>query len=63
MDYGIGIPFYIDAWREVRAAEEAGFTHAWIYDSQLILNLTVSKLASMTSIASPVISCTKWDLL
>ena len=36
MDYGIGIPSYIDAWREVQAAEEAGFTHAWFYDSQLI---------------------------
>ena len=36
MDYGIGIPSYINAWREVKAAEEAGFTHAWFYDSQLI---------------------------
>ena len=25
MDYGIGIPSYIDAWREVQAAEAAGF--------------------------------------
>ena len=36
MDYGIGIPSYIDAWREVKAAEDAGFTHAWFFDSQLI---------------------------
>ena len=36
MDYGIGIPSYIDSWKEVVAAEEAGFTHAWFYDSQLI---------------------------
>ena len=36
MDYGILIPSYIDAWREVKAAEEAGFTHAWFADSQLI---------------------------
>ena len=36
MDYGIGIPSYIEAWREVKAAEEAGFTHAWFFDSQLI---------------------------
>ena len=36
MDYGILIPCYIDAWREVKAAEEAGFTHAWFADSQLI---------------------------
>ena len=36
MDYGIGIPSYIEAWREVKAAEEAGFSHAWFFDSQLI---------------------------
>ena len=36
MDYGIVIPTYIDMWREVQAAEEAGFTHAWFPDSQLI---------------------------
>ena len=36
MDYGVGIPSYIDAWREVKAAEEAGFTHAWFFDSQLL---------------------------
>lgn len=36
MDYGILIPCYIDAWREVKLAEEAGFTHAWFADSQLI---------------------------
>ena len=36
MDYGIGIPSYIDAWREVKAAEEACFAHACFYDSQLI---------------------------
>ena len=36
MDYGIGIPSYIEAWREVKAAEDAGFTHAWLFDSQLI---------------------------
>ena len=33
MDYGIGIPSYIEAWHEVKAAEEAGFTHAWFFDS------------------------------
>jgi 5,10-methylenetetrahydromethanopterin reductase len=36
MDYGIVVPTYIDMWREVQAAEEAGFTHAWFPDSQLI---------------------------
>ena len=36
MDYGIVVPTYIEMWREVQAAEEAGFTHAWFPDSQLI---------------------------
>lgn len=45
MDYGIGIPSYIEAWREVRAAEEAGFTHAWFYDSQLIYSDVWSTMA------------------
>ena len=36
MDYGIAIPSYINAWKDVQAAEKAGFTHAWFYDSQLI---------------------------
>ena len=36
MDYGIVVPTYIDMWREVQAAEEAGFSHAWFPDSQLI---------------------------
>ncbi len=36
MDYGIVVPTYIDMWREVQAAEEAGFSHAWFPNSQLI---------------------------
>ncbi|MBK32314.1 MAG: LLM class F420-dependent oxidoreductase, partial [Chloroflexi bacterium] len=52
MDYGIGIPSYIDAWREVQAAEEAGFSHAWFYDSQLIYSdvwATMALAAEKTS--------------
>ena len=45
MDYGIAIPSYIDAWREVQAAEEAGFTHAWFYDSQLIYSDVYATMA------------------
>jgi 5,10-methylenetetrahydromethanopterin reductase len=45
MDYGIAIPSYIDAWREVTAAEEAGFTHAWFYDSQLIYSDVYATMA------------------
>ena len=36
MDYGIAIPSYINAWKDVQVAEKAGFTHAWFFDSQLI---------------------------
>ena len=45
MDYGIGIPSYIDAWRKVQAAEAAGFTHAWFYDSQLIYSDVYATMA------------------
>ena len=45
MDYGIGILSYIDAWREVQAAEAAGFTHAWFYDSQLIYSDVYATMA------------------
>ena len=36
MDYGLLVPTYIDMWKEVVRAEQAGFTHAWFPDSQLI---------------------------
>ena len=45
MDFGIAFPSYIDAWREVRAAEEAGFTHAWFFDSQLIYSDVYATMA------------------
>lgn len=36
MQYGLLVPTYVDMWKEVQAAEEAGFSHAWFPDSQLI---------------------------
>ena len=36
MEYGIAFPSYINAWKDVQAAEKAGFTHSWFYDSQLV---------------------------
>jgi 5,10-methylenetetrahydromethanopterin reductase len=36
MDFGIAFPSYVDAWRDCEAAEAAGFTHAWFYDTQLL---------------------------
>ena len=45
MDYGIAFPSYIDAWRDVAAAEAAGFTHAWFFDSQLIYSDVYATMA------------------
>ena len=45
MDYGIGIPSWINAYEEVQRAEAAGFTHAWFYDSQLIYSDVYAAMA------------------
>jgi len=37
MEYGIALASNVDAWKTVKRAEELGFTHAWFYDSQLLL--------------------------
>ncbi|MGA9725161.1 MAG: LLM class flavin-dependent oxidoreductase [Candidatus Binatus sp.] len=37
MEYGIALASNLDAWKTVKRAEELGFTHAWFYDSQLLL--------------------------
>jgi len=36
MEFGIAFPSYVDAWRDCEAAEAAGFSHAWFYDTQLL---------------------------
>ncbi len=45
MDYGIAVPSYIDAWREVQVGEAVGFTHAWFYDSQLLYSDVYATMA------------------
>lgn len=37
MDFGIALASNVDAWKTVKRAEELGLTHAWFYDSQLLL--------------------------
>src|ERR1700722_1411273 len=37
MDFGIALASNLDAWKTVRRAEELGFTHAWFYDSQMLV--------------------------
>ena len=36
MDFGIALPTAADRWKVVQRAEEAGFTHAWFYDTQML---------------------------
>ncbi|MGH7342886.1 MAG: LLM class flavin-dependent oxidoreductase, partial [Candidatus Rokuibacteriota bacterium] len=36
MDFGIALAPGVDAWKTVRSAEELGFSHAWLYDTQLL---------------------------
>ncbi len=45
MDYGIAFPSYVDAWRDAAAAEAAGFSHAWFFDSQLIYSDVYATMA------------------
>src|ERR1700742_4761182 len=37
MEFGIGIPSAGDSWKVVQRAEELGFTHAWFYDTQMLI--------------------------
>ncbi len=36
MDFGIALPTAADSWKIVKRAEEAGFSHAWFYDTQML---------------------------
>ncbi len=45
MDFGIGIPSHVRAWEDVKRAEDYGFTHAWFYDSQIILGDVYAAMA------------------
>jgi len=36
MDFGIALAPGVDAWKWVVRAESLGFTHAWLYDTQLL---------------------------
>jgi 5,10-methylenetetrahydromethanopterin reductase len=37
MEFGIGVPSGGDSWKVVQRAEELGFTHAWFYDTQMLV--------------------------
>src|SRR5580658_7279301 len=36
MKYGIALPTWSDCWKLVKRAENAGFSNAWFYDTQLL---------------------------
>ncbi len=37
MEFGIGIPTAGNSWKVAQRAEELGFTHAWFYDTQMLV--------------------------
>jgi 5,10-methylenetetrahydromethanopterin reductase len=36
MDIGIALPTPADSWKTVKRAEDAGFSTAWFYDTQVL---------------------------
>src|SRR5260370_21945812 len=36
MEFGIALPTPADSWKTVKRAEDAGFSTAWFYDTQLL---------------------------
>jgi len=36
MDFGIALPTPADSWKTVKRAEDAGFSSAWFYDTQVL---------------------------
>ena len=36
MKFAIALPSALDSWKDVKLAEERGFTNAWFYDSQML---------------------------
>jgi len=36
MDFGIALPTPADSWKTVKRAEDAGFSTAWFYDTQVL---------------------------
>jgi 5,10-methylenetetrahydromethanopterin reductase len=51
MEFGLNFPARIDAWKDLVAAEDLGFTSAWFYDSQMLnsdLYVTMALVAEHT---------------
>ena len=53
MDFGISLAPHAESWKEVQAAEAAGFCRAWFFDSQLInADLFVAMTAAFLAITA-----------
>src|SRR5499425_927952 len=37
VDFGVGIASGVDGWKVAKRAEALGFTHAWLYDTQMLV--------------------------
>jgi 5,10-methylenetetrahydromethanopterin reductase len=52
MDFGIALASNLDAWKTVKRAEELGISHAWFYDTQMLVPeilVTMALAADKTS--------------
>ncbi|HYL59922.1 MAG TPA: LLM class flavin-dependent oxidoreductase, partial [Candidatus Acidoferrales bacterium] len=52
MDFGVALASNVDAWKTVQRAEQLGFSHAWFYDSQMLVPdifVTMALAADRTS--------------
>ena len=45
MKFGLNFPARIDAWKDLAAAEELGFSSAWFYDSQMLYSDVYATMA------------------
>ena len=45
MQFGIFLPAHVEMWRALQRAEAAGFSHGWLYDSQMLFADVFSCLA------------------
>ncbi|MDB5410285.1 MAG: hypothetical protein JWL84_5197 [Rhodospirillales bacterium] len=58
MDYGIQLATSAHHWKVIKRAEELGFTHAWLYDTQLLNADVFVALAAAAMHTSKIKLCT-----
>jgi alkanesulfonate monooxygenase SsuD/methylene tetrahydromethanopterin reductase-like flavin-dependent oxidoreductase (luciferase family) len=45
MQFGLFLPAHVEMWRALQRAERVGFTHGWLYDSQMLFGDVYACLA------------------